>query len=218
VDFPILSSLPEGERLRVIASGRPRRFSRREVIVHEGQPSDSFHLVQSGRLAVRVATPDGLNAMLNVLSPGDYFGEISLVDMSVRHRRTATVVALEDSSTLSYSDADFRRLRDEHPQLERVLIAALAQRVDELSTMLLQALYEPLGERVVRRLATLASVYRGVAASGEAVTIPLTQESLAEFVGGTRPSVNQVLQRLQREGVLTIGRGRVVVDPRALHA
>ncbi len=92
---------------------------------------------------------------------------------------------------------------------EQLLLLLLARRVEELSGRLLEAMYDDLDHRVARRLSHLTQVY--AAGRPDPVEVPLTQEQLADLVGGTRPSVNQVLQRLAAEGVLRLGRGRITV-------
>ena len=211
MDWPLLSPLPADERERLLARTRRRSYARGEVLVREGDPSDSLHLVQDGRLAVRVDTPAGDTAMLNVLSPGAWFGELSLLG-SDAPVRTATVVALEPATTLTLSTAAFAGLRRQHPATGELLLALLARRVEELSSRLVEVMYDGLDRRVYRRLLDLVGTY-GSGRDG-AVTIPLTQEQLAGMVGGTRPSVNEVLQRLAAQGVVELGRGRtVVLDP-----
>jgi CRP-like cAMP-binding protein len=214
VEWSLLASLDEEERRRVLAAARRRAYDRGDVVVHEGDPSDSLHLVAAGRLAVRVSTSDGENATINLLGPGDYFGELSLLEGSPPVR-SATVVALERAETLSLSAGEFRELRRRHPAANQLLLFLMARRVEELSARLLEAMYDGLDRRVHRRLAELAELY-GEGRRGP-VVVPLTQEHLAELVGGTRPSVNQVLQRLAERGVVELGRGRVtVVDRDAL--
>ncbi len=207
MEWPLLASLDEDERRRVLAKTRRRSFERGETVVQEGDPSDSLHLVAAGRLAVRVSTSDGENVTINLLGPGDYFGELSLLD-GQPPVRSATIVALERSQTLALSATEFRALRARHRSADQLLLMLMARRIEELSARLLEATYDGLDRRVHRRLADLSEMY------GEApgpATIPLTQEHLAELVGGTRPSVNQILQRLAAEGVLELGRGRIVV-------
>ncbi len=211
MDWPLLSPLPADERERLLARTRRRGYARGEVVVREGDPSDSLHLVQAGRLAVRVDTQAGDTAMLNVLSPGGWFGELSLLG-SGAPVRTATVVALEPATTLTLSTAAFADLRRQHPATGELLLGLLARRVEELSSRLVEVMYDGLDRRVYRRLLDLVRTY-GSGRDG-AVTIPLTQEQLAGLVGGTRPSVNEVLQRLAAQGVVELGRGRtVVLDP-----
>ena len=208
MDWPLLASLNDDERDAVRAAARNRNFAKGEVVFHEGDPSDSMHLVVSGHLAVRVSTPDGERATLNVLSEGDTVGELSLLRRDVAQPRSATVVALEATQTRVLSAKAFHDLCDRHPGVQRLLADLLAVRVRESSGRLLETMYVGLDRRLYRCLLDLAEVYRSGSADS---VIPLTQEHLADLVGGTRPSVNQVLQRLLAQGVIELGRGRVVV-------
>ncbi|MEO5853672.1 MAG: Crp/Fnr family transcriptional regulator [Nocardioides sp.] len=211
MEWALLASLGEDDRQTVLATTRRHRFARGDTLVHEGDPADSLHLVESGRLAVRVTTPDGERATLNVLGPGDYFGELSLLDGRAP-TRSASIVALESAETHSLSATAFRELRHRHRAAEQLLLTLLARRVEELSGRLVEALYDGLDRRVHRRLGELADTYAG--GRPGPVVVPLTQELLAELAGGTRPSVNQILQRLAAEGVVELGRGRIVVHDR----
>ena len=222
VEPRLLEPLSAADRADVLAAAVPKRFRRGETVVHEGEPGESLHLVRSGRLAVRVSTPDGATATLTVMSAGDSFGELALLG---DHVRTATVVALEPGETLVLTRSAFDALRRSHPGVERVLTEALARRIRELSAALLEALYEPVDRRVMARLVDLARTYsapsgppssaRPPARPGAApaeprpVVVPITQDDLAGMAGTTRPTTNQVLQRLADEGVLTLGRGRI---------
>jgi CRP/FNR family cyclic AMP-dependent transcriptional regulator len=102
----------------------------------------------------------------------------------------------------------FLGLRDRNPRLEQLVTTILARRVDELSAQLVEAMYDSLERRVLRRLSALAVAYRS---SSPEVTIPLTQDQLSQLVGGARPSVNQVIRRLVDEGLVQVGRGRITV-------
>lgn len=216
MEFSLLAGLPEEARAALLSSARPRSFRRGEVVVHEGDPTDSLHLVRSGRLGVRVTTPGGESAMVNLVVPGGHFGELSLFE-GRQGARTATVLALEPAQTWCVPAAAFHEVRRTHPELESIVVAALARRVEELSGRLLELLFDSLDRRVYRQLARLVDVYAADPGPTGEVTIPLTQETLAEFVGGTRPSVNKILQRLAEQGTVGLARGRVVVlDPAAL--
>ncbi|GAA1478924.1 Crp/Fnr family transcriptional regulator [Nocardioides aestuarii] len=207
MEWSLLAALDEAERQQVLATTRRRSFTTGEVLVHESDPADSLHLVESGRLAVQVTTADGDTATINVLGPGSYFGELSLLDGRAP-RRSATVLALEPSVTRVLGATAFADLRRRHRAADHMLLVLLARRVEELSSRLVEATYDALDQRVHRRLHELAAMY---AVGPGPVTVPLRQEVLAELVGGSRPSVNQVLQRLAAEGVVSLGRGRVVV-------
>ncbi len=213
-DVELLAPLSASERSEVLAAAVTRNFRRGETVMREGEPGESLHLVRSGTLAVRVSTPAGATATLTVISAGSSFGELALLGPG--HVRTATVIALEPAETLALTRSAFEALRRSHPAVERVVTEALAQRVQELSSALLEALYVPVDRRIVARLVDLGRIYGGGAGNGE-VTVPITQDDLAEMAGTTRPTTNQVLQRLADEGVLRLGRGRIeLVDLESL--
>ena len=200
----LVAGVPEEEVRRLISVGRRRTFGRGEVVFHREDPADSLHLVQKGRFAVRIMTPLGETATIAVRGPGDSFGEMALVDEGAR--RSATVAALEDAETIAVYQAEFHRLRKEHPQVDQVLIAFLAAEVRRQNELLLEALYIPVERRVLRRLVELARTYER--ADGE---IPLTQEQLAELAGTSRATVNKVLREEQGRGTVELRRGKTLV-------
>jgi CRP/FNR family cyclic AMP-dependent transcriptional regulator len=203
----VLRSLPDADAKLLLRAGKVHEYERREILVHEGDVADSFHIILDGRAAVRVTTPAGESAIVNILGPDEHFGEVSLLGGD-RPRRTASIVALERVRTLSIPATVFRDLRERNPRLEQLVSSILARRVDELSAQVVEAMYDSLERRVVRRLSALAGIYR---TSSSEVTIPLTQDELSQLVGGARPSVNQVLQRIVDAGVIELRRGRIVV-------
>jgi CRP-like cAMP-binding protein len=208
-EWSLLASLPEIEREELLARTRRRTHARHEVLVHEADPSDSLHLVEEGRLAVRVDTAAGDTALLNVLGPGDWFGELSLLGPASR-TRTATVIALETTTTRALTGTAFAALRRQHPATGELLLTLLSRRVEELSSRLVEVMYDSLDRRVHRSLRRLVRIY-GDGDPTHPVIVRLTQEQLAGLVGGTRSSVNEVLRKLARAGVVELGRGRIVV-------
>ena len=203
---PCCRALREDVRAEFLGVARRRSFARNEVVCHAGDPADSLHLIISGRLSVRVSLASGDTAMINVLRPGDYFGELALLRPD--GHRTATITALEPAETLVVTASAFHRLCQAQPAVERTLSTLLGHRIDELSQRLLEAMYVGLDRRLYRRLLELCDSY----ASGDGpVVVPLTQAQLADLTGGTRPTVNQALQRLVEQGIVELSRGKVVV-------
>ena len=204
MQWRLVSEVPEEDVRRLISVARRRTFGRGEVVFHREDPADSLHLVQKGRFAVRIMTPLGETTTIAIRGPGDSFGEMALVEDG--GRRSATVAALEDAETLAVYQAEFHRLRKEHPQVDRVLMAFLAGEVRRQNELLLEALYIPVERRVLRRLVELSGTY--ARANGE---IPLTQEQLAELAGTSRATVNKVLRDEQSRGTVELRRGKTIV-------
>lgn len=207
VRWSILDGIPEDDRRRVLAATRRRRFGRREVLFHEGDPGDSVHLIDRGRVSVRMTTPLGDVAMLNVRGAGEVVGELALLDPA--SRRSASVVALEPTETLALHRDEFAELRDRQPSVDRFLVAILASEVQRLSSRLAEALYVSVDTRVLRRLVDLAELY---ASDGRSpIEIPFTQEELGSIAGTSRATVNRVLGEIEAEGIVEVRRGRILV-------
>jgi len=207
--WPLLDGVPEEDVTRLLGIARRRTFGRGEVVFHEDDPADTLHLVVRGRFAVRVQTPYGDTAILAVLGPGEMFGELALLDGDGA-RRSATVAAQEAGETRSVHRIDFDALRAQHPGTADILIAILSDQVRRLTRHLVEALYVPADQRVLRRLVEVAALYADGDGGGETV-VPLTQEDLAELAGTSRATVNRVLREAEERGLVALGRGRTVV-------
>jgi CRP/FNR family cyclic AMP-dependent transcriptional regulator len=208
MEWQLFAGVPQEDVRRLLAIARRRSFARNEVVFHRGDPANALHLIVAGRFAVTIVTPLGDTAMLAVRGAGDAFGELALVSGGDTER-SATVAALEPSETHAVLTDDFARLRREHPQVDAVLAAILAERVRRLSEQVTEAYYVSAEARVLRRLVELGELYGGV--------VSLPQEALAELAGTSRATVNRVLREQQARGAIELHRARIAVhDPELL--
>lgn len=206
MDFVLLRGLSDEDQ-RAVASRMVRRsFQKGETLFHEGDPGDSLHLIERGRVAIRPSTPLGEVVTLAILGPGESFGEQALLAPDAK--RTASVVALEAVETRVLHRRDLNELRATQPSIDRFLVEVLAAQVRRLSQRVLEALYYPAERRVIRRLAELAELYDN---GGSPIVIGLRQDDLATMAGTTRSTTNRVLQQLVQAGVVRLRRGRLEV-------
>jgi CRP-like cAMP-binding protein len=213
VEWPLLVDLPPEDVRELLAIARRRTFDRAEVVFHRDDPADSLHLIVRGRFAARVATSAGDSVLLDVLGPGEAFGELAL--LLPGERRSASVSALEDGETRSVYRDDFARLQRSHPGVKDVLLRLLAEQLRRASDRLVEAHYVEADTRVRRRLCELAVSYG--TGDGEPV-VPLTQEDLASMAGTSRATVNRVLRDEEKRGTVALQRGRIrVLDAESIH-
>jgi len=212
VEWKLFAGVPPEDVGRVLGIARRRTFKRSEVVVHEGDPADSLHLVVSGRFAVQRTTRLGEDALIAVHGPGDAFGELALVESTAR---AATVYALEPAETLCVHRIEFDELRAKQPSVDRMLVTLLANQVRRMDELLTEAYYDDAGKRLLRRLLELASVYDN---GGGEVVIPLTQEQLASLAGASRATVSAVLSAERKRGTIALRRGATVLLDRELLA
>jgi CRP/FNR family transcriptional regulator, cyclic AMP receptor protein len=212
MDWPLLAGVPAEDVRQLLSVARRRTFKRGEIVFHHGDPADSLHLIVKGRFAVRITTPLADTALIAVHGKGDFFGELALV--GDEPRRSATVAALEESETRSVFRDDFFRLRRHHPGVDEVLVRLLAEQVRRGNERIVEAHYVDADTRVRRRVLELGRLYGD---DSGPVTIPLTQEDLAEMAGTSRATVNRVLREEEKRGMLELRRGKTtVLDPEAL--
>jgi CRP/FNR family transcriptional regulator, cyclic AMP receptor protein len=207
MEWRLLAGVPPEQVRELLSIARRRTFARNEVVFHRDDPGDSLHLISKGRFSIRVMTPLGDVATVAIRGPGDSFGEMVLI--AEEPRRVATVTSLEQGETFAVYRAEFDRLRNAQPQVDELLFHFLTSEVRRLNERLLEALYLPVDRRVRRRLVELAELYR----DGDAgpVTVPLTQEVIAELTGASRPTVNQVLREEEKRGTIELQRGRTLI-------
>jgi len=206
VEWPLLADLPPEDVRELLSIARRRTFDKGEVVFHRDDPAESLHLIVRGRFAARVASQVGDSVLLDVLGPGQAFGELAL--LLPGERRSATVSALEDGETRSVYREDFARLQRTHPGVKDVLLRLLAEQVRRTSDRIVEAHHVDADTRVRRRLCELAETYGG---GDEEPVVPLTQEDLAAIAGTSRATVNRVLREEEKREAVALERGRVTL-------
>jgi CRP/FNR family cyclic AMP-dependent transcriptional regulator len=173
-------------------------FQSGATLVTVEQPGEAIYVILSGTVKVHVDRADGSEVMLAILGPGEVIGEMSAID---RLARSATVVAMEATTTLWIDRATFRDQLFSVPALAINLVAIMSRRL-RLANAQIQALagLDVYG-RVARQLLALAEVYgESASGGGTLIQLRLTQSDLAALVGASRVRVNQVLGSFRQLG------------------
>lgn len=206
---PFLAALTEVEARDLLKHAHVRRLSAGDVVFRKDDPGDGLYGVLAGRIVVVVESAEGKELILNMFGPGEFFGEIALLDGK---GRTATAVARGPSELLFLSRAAFLPfLRQRHEAAVRI-IAFLCERLRRTTDLVEDSAFLSVPTRLAKQLAALAG-------NGKvpALTIRLSQEELAQTLGVSREIVSRQLAMWREAGVVEIGRGRIVVlDARAL--
>ena len=187
---------------------RRRRFRRNEVIFHQGDPGDSLHIVASGTAKVTLPSTEGEEAIIATLRPGDFFGELPLLDGAPR---SATAVALEPMETITLPRADFRALLDGDTGLRDALLAGLSHELRRITGHVEELHFLDLAGRLAMRLTRLAREQDAALAGEVRLDWPYTQSDLASMIGGTRQSVNKLLSALVDDGLVRIERDTLII-------
>jgi CRP-like cAMP-binding protein len=196
--------------LESMANGlRRRRVRRNEVIFHQGDPGDSLHVVASGAVKIVLPSAEGDEAIIATLRPGDFFGELALLDGAPR---SATATALEPSDTLVLPRPVFIDLLDTMPGLRNALLAGLTKELRRLTGHVEELHFLDLAGRLAMRLTRLARDADPSARGEIRLEWPYTQSDLAAMIGGTRQSVNRLLSELVDEGLISIQPDALIIS------
>ena len=219
---PVFSTLEREDLERIADLAVPRTFEPGQVVFREGDASDTCYIVRSGRARAVREHSGGRTITLATFGPGDIFGELALFE---DERRSATVEAIEPTSVVAVLGPDMRRLMVEHPGISARLVIALGRRLRETNERLSRQSFQTVQSRVAVVLSQLVAQELAEAEtqdgereqSGGDVLVTATQADLAQLAGSSRESASRFLAVLERAGVISQGRGRLVVhDPRAL--
>jgi CRP-like cAMP-binding protein len=166
---------------------------------------------------ISASRPGGKEVFLNIIGPGDSFGEIALLDGMPR---TATATAMMRTELTIIRRDQFRSLLRTEPQLAEHLIQLLCKRVRWTAQLMEDSALLSVPERIARRLLSLTELHGRQTPNG--IKIALSQEELARFLGVSRQIVNQHLQSWKSKGWIQSSRGSITVcdgrsltDPRA---
>jgi CRP/FNR family transcriptional regulator len=206
---PVFQTLVRDDLERIAQFAVPRDFEPGEVVFRERDASDTCYIVRSGRARAVRTHSGGRTLTLATFGPGDIFGELALFE---DERRSATVEAIEPTSALAVLGPDMRRLMSEHAEISARLAVALGRRLRETNERLARQSFQTVQSRVA---VVLTQLVEQEARDGERdVLVTATQADLAQLAGSSRESASRFLATLERAGVISQGRGRLIVHDR----
>ena len=201
-----IRSLADAARVRAAESGT--------AIFREGDPAESFFVVQSGSVKLTQLTPEGHQVVLRLLAPGDAFGGVAAFGGST-YPVSAEAVTLV--SAYEWPGAVMASLMERYPKLAMNALRFVSARLHELQVQYRQLATEKVERRVARALLRLVQQAGRPVESGVLIDLRLSREDIAQMTGTTLFTVSRLFSRLEADGVIEAGRQRVVVlHPHAL--
>lgn len=187
---------------------RVEHFAARAEIFAKGSPGDRMMAVMRGRVKISSLSSEGREIVLNIISEGEIFGEIALIDGK---ERTADAVAMTECDLLVLHRRDFLPFLERHADVCLILLGVLCERLRRTSEQLEDISFRHLQSRLAKVLLRLARSDLPDAEGGLRVDLGLSQRELGTIVGGTRESINKHLQALHRSGIVELEKGAVLI-------
>jgi CRP/FNR family transcriptional regulator len=205
---PVFSTLERVDLERICEVAVPREFGPGQIVFREGDSSDTCYVVRSGQARALSTHGDGRTITLATFGPGDFFGELAMFE---DERRSATVEAIDATSVVGVLGGDMRRLMAQHNEIAIRLVIALGRRLRETNERLSRQSFQTVQSRVAVVLSQLVEQEIAEGRGPEDVLVTATQADLAQLAGSSRESASRFLAVLERAGVISQGRGRLVV-------
>ena len=195
---------PALERIAELAG--QRSFHAGEIVFGQGDPGDALYAVVTGKIRISSGAADGREIFLNIMEPGDTFGEIALLDGGTR---TASATATTHAELVSIRRDHFIALLEREPRVALELLRLCGERLRWTSGLVEDAALLHAPARLAKRLLSLSQLHGERTKDG--TTLHISQEDLASFLGVSRQAVNQYLQDWKGRGWVELGRGTVTV-------
>ena len=209
--IPLLADLSEEDMARVGAELRVREYDKRDVVLQKGGVGDSLLFLLSGQLQVIDITEDGRAIGLRMLAPGDFFGEIAVINGSIR---SASVVALTPVLVALLPRATALHLFSHSPTVAMQVLKFLAEKVQRDSQF--RALLSI--HNTSKRIYSFIDLIKKNAPGDIAVIENMpTHQDIANMINTSRETVTRTLLTLVQQGIIEKGANRLIIlDPEAL--
>jgi CRP/FNR family cyclic AMP-dependent transcriptional regulator len=196
--IPLFQALTDRDLAEIAELLIERRFKARATVFEEGTVGEYMYVIREGQVKVSKMSDDGREKVLEILGPGDFVGEMALLDQSLR---SASVKSVSDCVLLALSRNDFMALLRRNPEIALELIREQTRRLRETDEEVRGLLFERVEGRTRRVLLRMATE-RIPEFPERPATEAVTHQQLADVVGTSRETITRVVKGLKRRGWL----------------
>jgi len=203
--IPIFAGVPDAQLEAIARLAVHRKVPRHTTIVRAGDSTDSLYVIVSGGAKVLNSDAEGREVILTLLGPGEFFGEMGLIDGSPR---SADVVANEPCELLVIASADFKRGLADNFDLCLNIMKSLVQRLREADRKIESLALMDVYGRVAKLLLEFSVDEGGV----RVVRRKLTKQDIAKMIGASREMVSRVMKDLEGSGYIRVADGHIILN------
>jgi CRP/FNR family cyclic AMP-dependent transcriptional regulator len=205
---PLFGMLSASEIDSLISYSRVERYTAGREIFAKGSPGQSLVAVLRGSIKISSLSNEGKEIVFNIINSGEIFGEIAVLD---GEERSADATAMTDCELLVLNRRDFVHLVEHRPDLCMIMLRILCQRLRQTSEQVEDVMFRHLESRLAKRLLHLAERVGLHGLQSTSVELHVSQRELGSMAGGSRESVNKILQNWHRQGLIDLGKASVLI-------
>ncbi len=197
--FALFAELDDRELTSIAAVAKTRRYAKDDVVFHADEIGDVFCLIREGQVKVTMISPEGKEIILNTLGPGEFFGEMALLD---EQPRSATIVAIEPLEVVTIWRSDFLQILQENFSITRKILVELSRRLRQMSNRIESLATMDVYGRLARFFIDLADKSGKTLDNGYVAVTRPTHQAIANTIGTSRETVSRLLHDLMRQDLL----------------
>ena len=205
----LFADLPQKRLLTALKNCQCLRLPAKKVVYRRGESGKEMCIVLSGGVKISALSASGKEIIFDLLSKGDFFGELSLLDGDPR---TATVTTLVPSVLIVLQRSFFIPFLEEHPVVAIRLLHLLAHRLRAMDTFLEEVLFLDSETRLAKRIVALENIYGKAAGNAIQIELKISQQDIASLVGITRERVNKLLKKWEKAKIVSLQHGCLTIQ------
>jgi len=214
-DFNWIAKLPARVAEQVTAHLSYRQLQAGQVAYRYAEEADATYQIINGSIQTSNVTSEGKEILIHIMMPGDCFGEIGLIEGSLRAQ---TAYAREDTELAVLNKKDFNQLRAQHPEINDELLKMQCRRLRMTMVFMEDSALRSLSQKLARRLIMMATMTGVQRDNHILIKLVLSQEELGQMLGASRQSINKELNQLERQNIIRKSKeGICILDPQALN-
>ena len=202
----LFAELDDKEVAAIAGVAKTRHYAKDDVIFHADESGDVFCVIREGKVKITMISPEGKEIILSMMGPGDFFGEMALID---DEPRSATVVAMEPLEVFTIWRTDFLEILKDNFSITRKILAELSRRVRRMSNRIESLATMDVYGRLARFFLDLAQQQGKVLDNGYVAVTRPTHQAIANMIGTSRETVSRLIHELMRQDLL-LSEGKTV--------
>lgn len=204
----IFKNLENSQKIDILKKIEHKKFKKGDVIFNEGDDSKSLFFISYGRMKLYKYTTDGKEQIISILSEGDFYGELDILKES-KYRVNAK--AITDCRICTITSRDFKELMSTRPELALAVIDSLTERLTEAEGLVRSLATNDIEARVAYLLVSLIDKYGEKKNNTIEISIPLTREDMANYIGVARETISRKLKKLEDEGIIKLAGNKKII-------